>query len=975
MHKNKYILELAKINCLPSGFYTSEILMELFNISDEVLFYEIFNYLSKNKCLKKENKKFSPLEPEVYDKFKYDNIENELNKYNFFLAEILDPDYKKPFKLRNLLAELAYNFVFKYKDILNDKIIITAHFLTRHLLITGKYEKAYKINRLIKQSLILKYNSDKDLFIAAISNTDQLKYQAKFKEALQTIENAHQYIASCTNPKYIVKYYLLYFSVLRTNALQKKAMDLYNEAKITLNTLNADEYYLNRLNMGLASIYLDLDLANKAIELVPDLIEIQEKYTHKLHPYIAECNMIIGSANNFIGNFELCKEHNLLALEILEFNYSSPSQEKASIYYQLAAAFLAEQNYGLARENIQKAIKTAKECMPKNHPDHYFYQSLDIIVSRWNYPEAIKDMTLLFDKIKNYFPKNHPIIGFFHNNLAMLYSEKKDFEKSNFHLMEAYQINYNLYEKETVNQAFMLSNIALNYEFIERYEDAISLLDRAEKILVNQLGERHQDLAKIYEAHASVYSQTSKIDKAISYRLKSIKIIKYYTPEHPSLIPIMINIAHNYLVKNKLKEAKKYVEQALALNDAFFENKNYTQVKIYNIYFKISQLNPNEKSDIELAQKAGNTLLELWSEFLVDDEFLTLSNETFQTLVDANLYNEANNLAQKIESALNVTEVLHMKISPKVTASTIKTLAQHSLNHGEYFKSIQLSKKILQILKQNNLDIPEIMELYYPTIIESFLGSKFHKLQSINYIEDYIELEKNKTELSNPSKLLELYRILGNLYLAKNEKDKAIKVFSNALAIYSKSEEKNEMLSFVFTDIASLYLKEGNMQKAIEYQEKALNNFHFFQAKNPEQEDFFLLHLIRTYFLASKYKEAFKAAHKMADKYSNSNNTLVFNRIYLMLQNFYEDIGHKDKASEYLKKLFKSMEKAQIRTIIFDFRNKIIKMKNLANNRRFSEARELGLKLLEETKKENFLSLFEEVLNFLIELDTIDNLR
>ncbi len=890
----------TKFQLLPSNFFLAEDLIVILRISDEKEFYKNLHSLSKKKLILKKSKKYSSIKLNSSAiKYLNQNLQNEIQEYLSFLQSHIHFSSNHLIIHKAMFADMALNYFKLFNpewninetELLNDTIL--------YLYRTGKYKKG--------DQTLKKYYSDKksETFTLIINQAKavQLKHKAKYAESLALLKSTMPYLKKCSKTSIISQFYQYFFILLRLNARQSESMDYLQEGNQLLKEKEAAQIDYDRMLFGYANILIDLNEPEKSIEILQTVIENQLSYLDKLHLYLAESYSLLGVAYHYAGNTELAIQYSLTALEIFNFNYDTPSNEKASLHFTLASAYLTSENYGLAREEIEKAMEISTEINTSNHPDNSIYHSVAILLNKWMYEQPIKEMNSEFNKVKKFFPENHPIIGFFHNNMAMLYSDNKEYEKSNSHLLAAYQINYNVYQKDTINQAMLLSNMALNYEALEQIEEALSLLGRAEKILVSNLGKNHPDNAKLYQLFAQVYMSKEDYPKAITYLQKSSGIIEYYTKEHPGLVAIYTKMSVSYDSMNQTEKAYEYILKAYELFQAFFSNQaSFMEIRLLNMLSaltrKLEKVKEKEVHSIIAFQK----LREIWNELLFDEEMLTIAYTTCDNLLYDNKLDEARILSDMLEQSVSISRELSIEIDPKVIAALYNSIAMTAAADRELSFAINAMFRAVHILQRISNISDNYLSGYFARLVDLLTASAHHREMAIPYIKKLIEFEKNKYEEANQDIIINYYRALAGIYQYLKKFDKAVNYYSIALSVLNNSEN-NEKIYNLYLEIASAYAGSGMFIKSNDYTLRALHTYFQSTNKNIQIEASIIIQLASGYFLAGNISKAIETGHKAEDiLIHKTKNKFGLINLYNMLSGFYNDFGDREKANEYLVK-------------------------------------------------------------------------
>jgi tetratricopeptide (TPR) repeat protein len=965
----KYLL--AQFQLLPFTEFSAEELQVILDQNNEKELYKDLAHLSKRRLIVKKNKKFSPNEDKVLIINQLDDLtRNQLAIFIDFIQQHLSFDSNNLFKRKKTFSYLAVNYfhLFKFEwtpieiKLLNNTLL--------YFYRVGDINEANLLSKKIEK--LLRSDNESYKFSISFVKTIQLKNKGKYIDALAKLEENREYINSCTNRQFITQFYLYYFVLLRLNARQNQSMQLYEQAQKQLIKLEASQLLLDRLEFGKANIFIDINEPEKAIELLISVIENQLNYLDKLHPYMAESYISLGNAYHFAGNNELAIQYSLTALEILDFNYDTPSYEKASIHYTLASAYLNNDNYGLARETIENAINIVTELSQKYHPDLSIYRSVDILLNKWNYADPIKSMQEEFRKTKKYFPKNHSVIGFFHNNLAMLYSEEKEYEKSNKNLLAAYQINFNLFKKDTVNQAMLLSNMALNNEALGQYDEALGLLRRAENILVSNLGKNHQDIAKLYQAYAQVYTQMEDANKALSYLKKASSIIEYYNKEHPTLVAIYTNMSINFQNVGKFKKAKELILKAYSLYGAFYSEKtSFMEVKLLNTLATIARKIKDGTPKGEYSLKAYNKLKNVWNELLIEDDMLTVAFTTCDNLFYDEKLQESGQLAENLMNALHYSEMLNIRLDDKVVAAVYNSIAMNAAADSEIAIAINYMFRAVHILEKMHVTESHLYG-YYSTLVELLNNSSYHKELAIPYIQKLLALERNKLDNGDPRIIVNFNRSLASIYVHLGKYDKAIRYYEHAVNQILAHEFLGHLQYTLYLEIAQVYMLNGMFDKSQDFNLKARHAYYLTTNRLAETEASISMQIANSYLNDSCYKEALEYAHS-AEKLLSKSGSHILAKInsFSLLSGIYNDIGDKTKAQNYMNDAMENLKLSKVpENSVFFWMHNYRYARHLASNDNPIKALEICEKIIRSMNKVDYFNdLFIDINNFINEIN------
>jgi len=435
--------------------------------------------------------------------------------------------------------------------------------------------------------------------------------------------------------------------------------------------------------------------------------------------------------------------------------------------------------------------------------------------------------------------------------------------------------------------------------------------------ILNELSEQYRDYQMDssinYAKNAIILAQTIKWDKGIAdgyYQLGSIRFLQNNYAEsidnfEKSLsisynindkIRISINIsglAENYIAKNKFSEARKYLNEAMRIN-----NEIEYIAGIGRVYWDCGNILLKEsKNDSALIyyKKA----LKIFEENGDDKNISSVLG--FIGLCYSQL-SEHNKALEYYEKALKIAKQINCK------SGISKWLG----NSGNAFYSISNLQKAQEYFEQALLTSEEINFKRGVTSWLCNMGKVYLDLSDYKKALDYFEraLKISEEEKDTLSISISL-SYLGNANIYLGNYSKALEYYKKALAIDEEIGDKR-LIPIKLQNIGVAYngLKEYN--KALEYYEKSLNLFKELGAKSGIS--FSYLHIGGTYYYLAMdstkndrsekvanleksvaYEEEAAAGFKELGELDNYKNCLIY------LTASYKELGKNQKAFEVLQ--------------------------------------------------------------------------
>lgn len=505
------------------------------------------------------------------------------------------------------------------------------------------------------------------------------------------------------------------------------------------------------------------------------------------------------------------------------------------------------------------------------------------------------------------YPDDEVLLRFYADQLiflAMKYNLPtiREVEKSNKYLLEAIEINKNLYEKDKTytnkeRLANTYSNIAkfnvdLGNENINKaesyYKKSIGLF---EKLAEDNEMASLENLAMAYNNIANLYSSTDN-KEAKSYYKKSIVIMNRLLRRHndinqkKTLSMTFINVAKLYYREEKFEKAERWYLRSI------------------KIIKEIAHLEPSLESKEALA-KAYSDLADLFSSELIEekDKALDLYHRSMRLyesiLRHKDLVSAKRSLAASYENLANIYADLE---DPKA--------------YSYYQKSINLKEKIIDLYGDNE-DILSLAKTYNNL---AFINWQEEKLSIAYYkkaIDILLNIKEKKLEKIKEENIAACFSNMADLYyklkdLEKSNKyyKKAIEIEKNLIEVY-KDDYNIEMLIIIYNNIATRLI-DGNLDpklieeryfwalELLETMKEAYNktkkkaiifnnlgNFYYIEYKDYEKsEDYYLKSIDLTKWLIGEHRSI-----------ENIERLMVS---YLNIAKLYSDLGKEELSKKYL---------------------------------------------------------------------------
>ena len=315
--------------------------------------------------------------------------------------------------------------------------------------------------------------------------------------------------------------------------------------------------------------------------------------------------------------------------------------------------------------------------------------------------EADYDKSLEYFKkavsiLEGLFGSLNPVMARIYNNMAGVYRLKSDDRKALEYYLKALTIDRIFFGMDHLETEVILDNIAGVYNRLGEYSLALKYHEKALAIEEKLVGTEKLDTAITYGNIANVYQQQGNHQKALEYYEKEIAILcKLYGTEHIDVSYAYNNIAMVYRNLKEYEEALKCCEKALAIAE---KNLGYEHPKIAELYNNIAGL-LHEKGDYEEALSVHKKAIEIREKFLGLNHMDTANSynniaEVYGAIGD---YEKALEYLDKacniVESILGVEHLITALIYNNI-ADIYKTIGNYNDALNYYHKAYTIREKV-----------------------------------------------------------------------------------------------------------------------------------------------------------------------------------------------------------------------------------------------------------------------------------------
>ncbi len=280
------------------------------------------------------------------------------------------------------------------------------------------------------------------------------------------------------------------------------------------------------------------------------------------------------------------------------------------------------------------------------------------------------------------------------NSLAELYIHMGNYNNAKSILLRILEISKKVLGEEHPNYAVLLNNLGLLYEKTGSYEKAESMLVQALEIRKKTLGEKHPYYAISLNNLALLYNDIGNFEKAETLFLQALEIIKKIDgEEHSNYALIMNNLASLYEKMGNYKKAGYLYTKALEISKKLHGDKhlNYATC-LSNLVALLYKVGEYEKAESLFLQ-----VLEIFEKALGDehpDYAISLCNLAL-------LYQDMGNYEKAIPLYLQALDIVGRVLGEGHPhyGLILKNLTSLYLKIGDYEKAELMLVKAIAVAR------------------------------------------------------------------------------------------------------------------------------------------------------------------------------------------------------------------------------------------------------------------------------------
>ncbi|CAF3543355.1 unnamed protein product [Rotaria sp. Silwood1] len=443
-----------------------------------------------------------------------------------------------------------------------------------------------------------------------------------------------------------------------------------------------------------------------------------------------------------------------------------------------------------------------------------------------------------------------------YNNIAATQMALGQYDEAakNFELSISYDVQNQSYDKRGLSISY--NNVATMYTELGDYTNAAHYYEKA---LENQLelglgALKHPDIAIIYHNLATLYDDMKQPERAIQYYEEALTIQKVsLPPEHPARIVTESGLAMAYLQMNNntlaLQTCLAVLDSKLKIHPPNFPSLSKTYMNLGYIY--------QDSGDFNKAEEQYKIALQINERHLPANHPQTGKNH--QLIGD--LYDEMGKTKEALNHYQQARYIFQIQDTPSFTElgkayvnlGTIETVSSKAIDY--------LEQGLSTLLRVDVID-KRVLAFAYDA-----LGTKHRECDNL------------EEALKNHKKALDLGLELVNY------------------------DENHPSLSNYYHGLGATFADQGNIEKGLEYVQKALNNM--LKIRDPDHPILGPIYntLGDCYNELKKHDQAIEYYQKAINAYKqpNAQNLRSLAMAYVSMGSTHYDINDQEKAIEYYR--------------------------------------------------------------------------
>ena len=329
--------------------------------------------------------------------------------------------------------------------------------------------------------------------------------------------------------------------------------------------------------------------------------------------------------------------------------------------------------------------------------------------------------------------------------LGTSYMDIEYYEQAQEHLLNAFKLNDNLTEENSINmkeyQIQILINLSRCYLENDKINPALQISERSLKMNQSIFGKDHISNCNIYSVIAKANSKLGNYSVAIE-NLKEIHALFSMNPENKQsemMARLYMEMADNYDKWNMINDSIDYYSKAYSIWEILLNNKNdnnYNNTNDYEIFFNIAMKLGELHSRNQNGEEAYKILCKTEDDYDMKVERSAKHRFVYQKLRIK--YSESvNNIGTQTNQDLYLEEHLRLEAILNQTNENQKALAKTCVSIGCIYLNKRNKNKCLEYFSKaekifsTNKDVKNLESIQ----------NKIFEIQEMNFINEEDELK------------------------------------------------------------------------------------------------------------------------------------------------------------------------------------------------------------------------------------------
>lgn len=384
--------------------------------------------------------------------------------------------------------------------------------------------------------------------------------------------------------------------------------------------------------------------------------------------------------------------------------------------------------------------------------------------------------------------------------MGRFYKELKNYPDAIFNSEKALQLYLYLGNKEYAADTYLCLGNA--YSDARKFSPAVKYYSNAIE-LFHKIG-YYQSVAKIYMNIGNVYINQNNYTSAIDNYKKGCKIFKEENDQLSLAFGNDVIAANLYYLGESEKAINYYLSGVQIWDKLGKENKIAESFCfIANIY--------DEKGDYDRSNNYNLKAISICEKIGIQN---TMTMAQAYNGLGQN-YHSMGNYSKALQFHLKSIEIAQQLNDKKGESAGYTNLSNVFFRMGDYMKSIDYSMKSIEI--KDSLGFNKEKSINYNNLGLSY-SNIGNKVKAIEYFEKAIMLDTiYKTTKPNP------YINIGGVYSDLGNNSKALEYYNKALNICESSDLYRREISALFTNIANIYIVNGDYKMSKIYIKKSID--------------------------------------------------------------------------------------------------------------------------------------------------------